>query len=84
MPATSGVAALVPPTNAMLCADLGQPLTPLEQTIGYPGLSSAKAAMSGTIRYFEFANDWAGCHEGRSWKVLCPPPPPLAALNGAG
>ena len=37
--------------------------------------------MSGTIRYFEFANDWAGCHEGRCSKVLCPPPPPLVALR---
>ena len=34
MPATSGVAALVPPTNVMPCwGELGQLLTPLEQTI---------------------------------------------------
>ena len=34
MPAMSGVAALVPPTNEMVCADFGQPCTPLEHTIG--------------------------------------------------
>ena len=35
IPATSGAAALVPPTNAMLCArEPVQPWTPLEQTIG--------------------------------------------------
>ena len=34
MPATSGVAALVPPTKAMLWPEPVQPWTPLEQTIG--------------------------------------------------
>ena len=36
MPATSGAAALVPPTNAMLCPlryDAPQPWTAVEQTI---------------------------------------------------
>ena len=33
MPATSGVAALVPPTNAMLWPPGLQPLTPPEHTI---------------------------------------------------
>src|SRR4051812_26406002 len=85
MPATSGVAALVPPTNVIPCSgDLGQPLTPLEQTIAYPGLSSAKAATSGTMRLLEFAKDCDGCHHGLGSKVLCPPPPPAVFVNGAG
>src|SRR3954468_11877999 len=58
IPATSGAAALVPPTKAMLWPDPLQPWTPLEQTIGEPGLSSAKAAMSGTMRLPAVANDW--------------------------
>src|SRR4029079_5634923 len=36
------------------------------------------------MRYFEFANDWAGCHEGRDWNVLWPPPAPAVAVYGAG
>ena len=36
------------------------------------------------MRYFELANDCAGCHHGRVSNVLCPPPPPAALLNGAG
>ena len=34
MPATSGAAALVPPTKAMLWPEPLHPWTPLEQTIG--------------------------------------------------
>src|SRR3954452_7993953 len=65
MPATSGAAALVPPTKAMVWPEPVQLWTPLEQTIGEPGLASAKAAMSGTMRLFELVNDCAGCHHGR-------------------
>ena len=36
------------------------------------------------MRYFELANDCAGCHHGRVSNVLCPPPPPAVLLNGAG
>ena len=40
--------------------------------------------MSGTMRLLEFAKDCSGCHHGRDSNVLCPPPPPLVAVNGAG
>ena len=36
------------------------------------------------MRYFELANDCAGCHHGRVSNVLCPPPPPAVLLNGGG
>src|SRR4051794_17153725 len=84
IPATSGAAALVPPTKAMLWPEPLQPWTELEQTIGYPGAASANAAMSGTMRLPEVANDWAGCHQGRASKALEPPPPPALAVKGVG
>src|SRR4051794_41845222 len=39
--------------------------------------------MSGTMRLA----DWklcAGCHHGRAWRMLTPPPPPADAVYGAG
>src|SRR5258705_13548073 len=87
MPATRGVAALVPPTMASDCIGCGpgrQPWTIGEQTIAYPGFASANADTSGTRRALARADDAAGCHHGRVASRLCPPPPAARALYGAG
>src|SRR5437879_5238677 len=87
MPATSGAAALVPPTTTSVCPCFGswlQPWTVAEQTIAYPGFTSANADTSGTKRAPARADDVAGCHHGRVASRLCPPPPAARALYGAG
>src|SRR6267378_6235396 len=87
MPATKGVAALVPPTKTIDRPGSGaapQPWTTGEQTIAYPGLASAKADTSGTSRASVRAAAIGGCHHGRDASKLWPPPPAAAALYGAG